>query len=90
MGRNIIVEPESTLSKLGEESEIIVPDHDNVLPDRGVVKSVGADVVDVIKVGDRVLFDRFRVDNLKDKGWFYRGEEGYFLVFPENLVLGIL
>ena len=62
--RNLVaIEPLMELQPV----DILLPDYaENVLPCRGKVIAVGPKAKDV-KVGQTVIFDRFRVDNLKDK-----------------------
>ncbi len=86
---NIIIKPKDQLKALG--NGIALPAYaKNVLPDRGIVLEVGPDVKDV-KKGDFVTFDRFKADNLKDKGFRVSdGNGAYYLVIPEKLVSCVL
>ena len=81
----VFVEPHSRKKDL-TKGEILLPDYaQNVLPDRGVVKAVGPAVRDV-RVGQRGIFDRFRADNLKDRGRQVKD----WLVMPESLILATI
>lgn len=89
LNKNIIVEPRNELDEREKETGIALPDHDNVMPDRGKVIAIGPEVED-IEVGDMIVFDRIRVDNLVDKGHKIKIDGKHYLVIPEDLVFGII
>lgn len=68
-----------------EAKGIILPDYaQNVLPFRGKVIGIGPKVMEV-KVGQTVVFDRFRADNLADKQ-----HDKKLLYMPEEYILAII
>ena len=79
---NVLVKVLDNISEREKKTGILLPDHDNVMPDRGEVVAIGSEVTEV-KVGDRVIFDRFRADNKKDRGF----KVDNCLVIPEDLIL---
>lgn len=78
----LLVEPIDQLSEQEKKTGILLPDHDNVLPDRGKVIAKHPSCQD-IKVGEMILFDRFRTDNLKDKIGLI--EKKYLVVKEEHI-----
>lgn len=85
---NIIVEPADQIKEM-EKNGIKLPEYyQNIFPYKGTVVSVGPEVRDILP-GDVVIFDRLRVDNLKDRGCVIKNGR-YLLVFPDNLVWAIL
>ena len=75
----ILVEPDKEAPTNG----ILLPDHENIMPDRGKVIAIGSEVTEV-KVGDRIIWDRLRVDNIRDRTGLI---EKKYLLLPEDLVL---
>ena len=82
----VMLEAEDNLKSV---TGILLPDHNNVLPDKGKVVAIGPEVT-TVKVGQRVLIDRFRVDNARDRGGVVKFGETEYLLFPEHLILAIL
>lgn len=81
-----LVDPVDELAEKQKAGGIILPEHDNVLPYRGEVISVGPAVKEV-KKGDKILFDRIRVDNFKDKA----GQiENKYILVCEDLIWAIV
>ena len=66
IGHLMLVKPTDNYSEQEKKTSILLPDHDNVFPDRGKVIAIGSKVTEV-KVGDYILFDRIRVDNFRDR-----------------------
>ena len=71
-----LIDPIDELAEQEKKSGLVI-EHDNVMPYRGEVVSIGPEVKEV-KVGDKVLFDRIRADNFTDK--VGRVENKYILV----------
>lgn len=71
-----MIDPIDELAEQEKKSGLVI-EHDNVMPYRGEVVSIGPEVKEV-KVGDKVLFDRIRADNFTDK--VGRVENKYILV----------
>lgn len=82
----ILLKPDFEVKERADKMGIELPDYaQNVLPDRGEVIAVGPDITEV-KVGIRVIIDRFRVDNFKDRAGTF--EENLFV--SEDLILAII
>ena len=86
----VLIEPEDNLKKKEKETGIILPDHDNVLPDRGKVLEVGPKVREV-KKGDYVVFDRLRAGaGINNSGHKWKDGDKEYYCIPESLVLAVL
>ena len=82
----ILIDPIDELDENFKKYGISTPDHDNVLPYRGKVLSVGSDVK-YVKKGDTVIFDRFRVEHgINGSGHKIKYEDKEYILMPENLV----
>ena len=79
----VLVEPINQIKEM-EKRGILLPSYaENIMPDKGIVIAVGPEVKEV-KVGDKIIFDRIRTDNLKDRQGLI---DKKYLIFPETLIM---
>ena len=79
----VLVEPINQIKEM-EKGGILLPSYaENIMPDKGTVIAVGPEVKEV-KVGDKIIFDRIRADNLKDRQGLI---DKKYLIFPETLIM---
>ena len=90
----VLVEPIFEAKIESKKNGILLPDYaENVLPWRGIVKSIGPEVKLKEILGKSIIFDRMRADtgNLnKESGHKIKLDNKDFYVLPENLIWAII
>lgn len=90
LGNKVLIEPIFEAKVEAEKKGLALPEFaQNVLPWRGKVLSIGDEIVD-IKVGQTVIFDRFRSDLRGKNGHKFVQDDKEFYLIPYNLVLAII
>lgn len=80
----VLIEPLDAITEQEKQTGILFPEHDNVLPQQGKVIAIGSEVCEV-EIGDMVVFNRIKADNIKDKmGGLV---EKKYLLIPEELIM---